>query len=328
MALFKIDGSAVRKLAAKDLDLEKHLQALFESNLNELLNITFLAHEYSTSFGGRIDTLGIDISGSPCIIEYKRGQNDNVINQGLSYLRWLLDHKADFEKLVAESPNLGLQEPVMETDASNGLPVPVLRRSAPKIDWDSPRVICIAESYNKFDLDTVEILPITIELLRYRIYDDNILYLESEGHQKIRVSTSGIIKKGKNQKDKGEQLQKTYTVDGYLKGASKEAIDLFQAFRERLLALDEVIREEPMKFYIAYKLATNFVDVVLYNYGLKIFVNVKSGQLKDPQNLARDMEKPRHIGHHGNGDYEIKLERPEDMDAVFALVKQSYDLNK
>ena len=77
---------------------------------------------------------------SPAIIKYKRNQNDNVINQGLSYLRWLLDHKADFE-ILCRNKNIKMD-----------------------IDWDSPRVICVAESYNKFDLDTVEILPLKIEL--------------------------------------------------------------------------------------------------------------------------------------------------------------------
>ena len=136
MALFKINNSTVKKLVARDLDLERNLQGIFESNLEEILNIVFLAHEYSTSFGGRIDTLGIDKNGSPCIIEYKKNQNDNVINQGLSYLRWLLDHKADFDILCQD------------------------KKAGIEIDWDSPRVICIAESYNKFDLDTADILPI------------------------------------------------------------------------------------------------------------------------------------------------------------------------
>jgi hypothetical protein len=94
------------------------------------LNIRFLATEYSTSSGGRIDSLGIDNNGSPVIIEYKLTQNDNVINQGLSYLSWLLDHKDAFEALVRK----------MNIDT--------------EIDWASPRVICVAESYNKFDLDT------------------------------------------------------------------------------------------------------------------------------------------------------------------------------
>lgn len=143
MPLFEIKGSKVHKLAALAAKKEKDIQTLFEENLLTILNVDFLATEYSTSFGGRIDTLGIDKDGAPVIIEYKRNQNDNVINQGLSYLRWLLDHKADFEILCRKK----------------GFEI--------TIDWDSPRVICVAESYNKFDLDTVELLHIKIELFKY-----------------------------------------------------------------------------------------------------------------------------------------------------------------
>ena len=304
MALFKINGQAVKKLTAKELDLERNLQEIFEANLEEILNIVFLAHEYSTSFGGRIDTLGIDKNGSPCIIEYKKNQNDNVINQGLSYLRWLLDHKADFE-ILCQNKKVDIE-----------------------VDWDSPRVICIAESYNKFDLDTADILPINVELLRYRIYDENILYVEPENYQKVRISTSGIVRKSKLGKEKVERLQQTCSVNDHLNGISKETIALFKTLREKILALDEAIVEEAKAKYIAYKLATNFVDVVVKQYGLKIFLNVKSGKLNDPQKLARDLTKPKMIGHWGNGDYEVKLEKSDDLDAVFELVKQSYDLNK
>lgn len=304
MALFKINNSTVKKLVARDLDLERNLQELFEANLEEILNIVFLAHEYSTSFGGRIDTLGIEKNGSPCIIEYKKNQNDNVINQGLSYLRWLLDHKADFEILCQN------------------------RKVDIEIDWDSPRVICIAESYNKFDLDTADILPINVDLLRYRIYDENILYVEPENYQKVRISISGIIKKAKQGKEKIERLQKTHSIDDHLLGIDKQTVDLFQALREKILLLDENIIEEAKAKYIAYKTSTNFTDIVVKQYGLKIFLNIKSGQLNDPQSLARDLTKPRMIGHWGNGDYEVKLEKENDLEAVFTLIKQSYDLNK
>ena len=67
--------------------------------------------------------------------------------------------------------------------------------------------------------------------------------------------------------------------------------------------------------------------MALYN-GLKIFLNVKSGQLNDPQKLVRDLTKPKPIGHWGNGDYEVKFESANEVDAVFALIKQSYDFNK
>lgn len=304
MALFKINNSTVKKLVARDLDLERNLQGIFESNLEEILNIVFLAHEYSTSFGGRIDTLGIDKNGAPCIIEYKKNQNDNVINQGLSYLRWLLDHKADFEILCQN------------------------KKADIEIDWDSPRVICIAESYNKFDLDTADILPINVELLRYRIYDENILYVEPENYQKVRISTSGIVKKAKQGKEKTERLQKIYSIDDHLAGFNKQAVNLFQALREKILSLDENIIEEAKAKYIAYKTSTNFTDVHLQQSGVKIYLNVKSGHLNDPQSLARDLTKPKHIGHWGNGDYEVKLESEGNLEAVFALIKQSYDLNK
>lgn len=304
MALFKISGTTVKKIISKDLDLEKNLQSLFEQNLNELLNIDFLAHEYSTSFGGRIDSIGIDNDGAPCIIEYKKNQNGNVINQGLSYLKWLLDHKEKLEILCQNN------------------------KINTKIDWDSPRVICIAEGYSKFDIDTADLLPINIELLRYRIYEDNILYLEPENYQKVKISTSSIIRKGKIQKEKSSQLQKVYSIDNHLHGISKKTLDLFQELRERLLLLDQNIIEEAKSKYIAYKTSTNFVDIVVMQSGLKIFLNVKSGQLNDPHRLARDLSKPRRIGHWGNGDYEVKLETNINIDLIFELIKQSYNLNK
>ncbi len=324
MALYRINGLSVKKITTKDINLEKDLQKLFEDNLDEILNLVFLAHEYSTGWGGRIDTLAIDKDGAPCIIEYKKNQNDNVINQGLSYLRWLFDHKADFEKLV-EQHFVGLYDSPIVT--WNGKVVDRI-----KIDWDSPRVICIAESYNKFDLDTADILPIQVELFRYRIYDGDILYLEPENSQRVRVSMNGITKKSKQENEKHERLQKTYSVDDHVRKANTETQSIFFKLREKITSLDKNIKEEPKKLYIAYKLATNFVDIsIIYGtktQSIKLWLNVKSGQLHDPNGLARDLAKPKPVGHWGNGDYEVKLESEKELDAVFALIKQSYDLNK
>jgi len=238
MALFKINNSKVEKLSISAIGKEKNIQKLFEDNLLTILNVDFLDSEYSTSFGGRIDTLGIDKNGSPVIIEFKRNQNDNVINQGLSYLRWLLDHKADFE-ILCRNKNINIE-----------------------IDWSSPRVICVAESYNKFDLDTVEILPIKIELLKYRIYENNILLVDSETQRAVRISTSKIYQKGRKDKET-TRLQKEYTIDMHLKIASKQIKELFMRLKEMISGLDEAIIEEAKAKYIAYKLTTNFVDIVI-----------------------------------------------------------------
>lgn len=305
MALFKIKNLTAEKLPVSTIALERNLQAIFEKNLKGILNITFLAHEYSTSSGGRIDTLGIDGDGSPCIIEYKKTQSNNVINQGLSYLRWLLDHKADFQILCQKK----------------GITV--------EIDWNSPRVICIAENYNMFDLDTVKLLDlnIKIELFRYCVYGDGILHIERENYEKNkRVSKP---KKQKKIPEKREQIQqlKEYSIDDHLHKASKTIVRLFEAFREKVLSLDKNVSEEPKQKYIAYKMATNFVDVNIQKNAIKLYLNVKSGQLKDPHNLARDLTKPL-VGHWGNGDYDLKIKQESDIEDVLVLIKQSYNLNK
>src|SRR5258708_28177489 len=108
-----------------------------ERHLETLLGVRFLASEYSTGkvHGGRIDTLGIDENGSPVIIEYKRALNENVINQGLFYLDWLMDHKGEFQLLVLNK--LGKSE-------------------FDSIDWSAPRLLCIASDLTRYDEHAVQ----------------------------------------------------------------------------------------------------------------------------------------------------------------------------
>jgi len=304
MALFKLKNGVVTKLSILDLQKEKNIQTIFEQNLLTILNVDFLATEYSTSFGGRIDTLGIDKNGSPVIIEYKRNQNENVINQGLSYLRWLLDHKADFEMLCRN------------------------KNISDDIDWTSPRVICVAESYNKFDLDTAEILPIKIELLKYRIYEDDILLVESDSQRTVKIGTTKIFEKGGKERKIGIKLQKEYSIETHLQIASKEIKELFRQLREMITRLDDAIVEEAKAKYIAYKLTTNFVDITIQKNAIKAFLNVPSGKLSDSFGIARDLTKPKAIGHWGNGDYEVLVKNKDELLKLSELIKQSYNYNK
>ena len=102
--LFRISPSKVQELQGKSATVEKSLQSQIESHMDEFLGIRFLASEYTTgrTHSGRIDTLGIDENGSPVVVEYKRTLNENVITQGLFYLDWLMDHKAEFVLLVVK----------------------------------------------------------------------------------------------------------------------------------------------------------------------------------------------------------------------------------
>lgn len=306
MSLFKVsNNNASRLKPITNLNgkriLERDVQRIFEANLHELLGVHFLASEYSTSFGGRMDTLGIDDEGNPCIVEYKKVQNENVINQGLSYLRWLLDHKDSFEKLCNE------------------------KSITIAIQWAAPRVICVAESYNKFDTDTADLLPIKIELYRYKLYEDGLLTLDTESHQKVKLQDAP---KFTDDSDKPERLQETFTLDHHMAMSSESTKALFEALKERILAIDKEIIEDPKKLYVAYKTTRNFVDIVVKKSKLKLYINMKTGTLEDPRGLAKDLETPVHIGHWGNGDYEVEVSEQTDLDYVMSLIQQSYDINQ
>src|SRR5690606_37636445 len=129
--LFQIADGRLGELDPQAPQIEKSLQTLIESNLETLLGIRFLGTEYSTGpvHGGRIDTLGIDEDGTPVIIEYKRTVSENVINQGLFYLDWLLDHKKDYQWLVMDK--LG-------------------QKVANAVDWSQPRLLCIASDFTRY----------------------------------------------------------------------------------------------------------------------------------------------------------------------------------
>lgn len=104
MAEIKLFGikDKVEELPSKQVTLEKELQNLLEKNMNTFFGVTFLKSEYKIT-NGRMDSIGIDENNCPVIFEYKRSVNENVINQGLFYLDWLLDHKADFKLLVMDT---------------------------------------------------------------------------------------------------------------------------------------------------------------------------------------------------------------------------------
>ena len=156
ISLFRTENGRVQRLEPSFVALEKSLQNLIEGNMEELLGLRFLASEYSTGVNhkGRIDSLAIDENGSPVILEYKRSSNDNVMNQGLFYLDWLMDHKAEFELLVMKC--LG-----------NG--------DADSIDWGGARLICIAGDFNRYDEHAVKQINRNIELIRYRKFEDLLL---------------------------------------------------------------------------------------------------------------------------------------------------------
>lgn len=110
-----------------------------------------------------------------------------------------------------------------------------------------------------------------------------------------------------------------YSLDNYELNAFTRM--LFDKLNNRIMNLSSDIKREFRKLYIAYKLDTNFVDVVIQKQRLRISVNMKFSEVYDPKNLCHDVTN---LGRWGNGDAELFFEHLDELDDVMAIIEQSY----
>ena len=298
--LFRIASGAITELAGTTDTVEKSVQVLFEKNLEALLGVRFLATEYTTTHGGRIDTLGLDENGCPVILEYKRSSNENVINQGLFYLDWLMDHRKDFQWLVMEK--LG-------------------KAAADGVDWSAPRLICIAGDFNRYDNHAVNQMQRNIELIRYRRFGSELLMLDLVA----ATSTKGAIidAKGGTLDGGGGDGNKYKTIGTVLQELDPAMSDRFEALRAYMIALGDDVQETTLRFYIAFKRIKNFACVEFRPTTGKIlmFVKVDPATVQLEAGLTRDVSN---VGHFGTGDLEITLSKAEDLEKAKSLIELSY----
>lgn len=288
--LFQVEGQDVHGIEADSIDLEKKVQTLIEQNLDELLGITFLETEYSTGerHGGRIDTLGIDENNSPVILEYKKHKNQNVINQGLFYLDWMMDHKAEFEQLVQKKV-AGERE----------------------IEWTSPRLICIAPDFTKYDSYAVEQIDQNIELMRFKQYEGGILLLELVN---VVESTESDAPSGREYKG----------VKHYHEQASEDLTRLFEELEDFIFSLGDDIQKKELKYYYAYKRIQNFVCLEFKpnDDRLLLHLSLDPKKMDDIPDIARDVSD---VGHYGTGDLELHIRSEEDLEVAKPLIEKSYE---
>ncbi|HEX6482171.1 MAG TPA: DUF5655 domain-containing protein [Ktedonobacteraceae bacterium] len=303
--LFRMGNGSVQELKGTSIAIEKTLQALIENHLDVFLGIRFLVTEHSTgkTHGGRIDTLGLDENGSPVIIEYKRALNENVINQGLFYLDWLMDHKAEFQLLVLNT--LGKSE-------------------FDSIDWSAPRLLCIASDFTKYDEHAVQQINRNIELIRYRRYGNELLLFELVNATTAQTSPETTTTVDTGVKNKGISSYKT--TSELLEQASPELQDRFEALKAFMLALGDDVQMKVLKFYFAFRRIKNFACVEVHPQSKRIllFVKVDPSSIDLEKGFTRDVHA---IGHYGTGDLEITLQNVDDLERAKPLLLKSYEVS-
>ncbi|HPN49918.1 MAG TPA: DUF262 and DUF1524 domain-containing protein [Bacteroidales bacterium] len=121
---------------------------------------------------------------------------------------------------------------------------------------------------------------------------------------------------------KKEKPSTEYSIDSYEYLHETKIRNLFEKLRNEILSLDPEITEEYLKLYIAYKLETNIIDVVPQKDKLKLYINIRFGELHDSKGLCRNVSQ---TGHWGNGDVELFLSSVDEIDYVISLVRQAIE---
>ncbi|WP_318209548.1 MULTISPECIES: DUF5655 domain-containing protein [unclassified Streptomyces] len=279
-------NSGVTEVTPQLAAAEADLQRLVETNMQTLLGVRFLASEYSTGpvHAGRIDSLGLDANGAPVVVEYKRGTDPGVINQGLFYLSWLMDHRGEFEHLVRD--RLGAT-------------------AAAQVLWSGPRLICVAGDYTRYDLHAVREHRRSIDLVRYRFFGTDLIGLET-----LATATG--------RPTRGTSEQRT----GLVRTGRERITELAAAADEVLLGLGDGITKVRRKQYSAYRRLRNFASICPpQRTKVHVYLSLDPTEVDTVPDFTRNVTG---LGHHGTGDLEVRLRTERDLERALELFRASY----
>lgn len=301
--LFRLAQGHAYELQGDASDLEKPLQTLIEANLEPLLGVRFLASEYSTgkTHAGRIDSLGLDENNCPVIFEYKRSMAENVINQGLFYLDWLMDHQAEFKLLAMDK---------LSKDAAD------------RIDWSAPRLVCIAADFTKYDAHAVQQINRNIELIRYRMFGADLLLLELANATSGGNGSKAGVKSTKPTKTEVKTVSGDRTFAEWMELLPPPLCELLTSLEDYILSLGDDVQRKELKLYLAFKRLKNFATVVPQKSRLLLYLHLNPDQVSPLPAIGRDV---RQHGHWGTGDLELSIVSGNDLETVKPLILMSYE---
>ena len=290
-----------KELKQKDFKNEKELQNFFENNIETILGYKFIDTEFVVG-DFRIDSLAFDEeSKSFRIIEYKNVKNHSLVDQGYTYLKLMLERKADFVLQY----NIKTRSSLTTQD----------------IDWSQSRIIFVAPIYTAYQLNATDFKNIPVDLVKLTRYEDDIIEID-------------FIKKTSNVKVQDIQMESiqndvnkeiiVYTEEDHLSKVSDNIKRVYEELKNRILELDD-IDFEAKKLYIAFKGSRNITDIEFHKNKLKVYINMKKGSLNDPLKIAKDISN---TGHWGNGDYCVTINSEDEIDNIIPLIKQSLKINK
>lgn len=298
MIIYNTSGSTLVQVRENPFKLEREIQSIFETNLQNIMGLLFVKSEFTIK-NKRIDTLAYDKQTNAfIIIEYKRDKNYSVVDQGLTYLNLMLQNKAEFILTYNET----LKDTLHSKD----------------VDWSQSRVAFVSPRFTENQISASDFKDFGIELWEVKQFENNTISINSIKKSNGAPSIKPLLENSDNLKEVKESI-KVYTEEDHYSSGSAYIIEIYEKFKAAILNLADNIEVLPQKYYIAFKKGSNISDIEIQKKSLKIFINAKIGSLDDPKGIAKNVSN---IGHRGNGDYQIQIENDNDLEYIMSLIKQ------
>jgi predicted transport protein len=313
--IFEITNGKAKRISSKQFKNELELHQLIDRNLEELFEIRYIKDEHVTEKHGRIETLGLDNSNRPVVIEYKRTMEKGQLTQANRYIMWIKQHPDAFELLVRK--NLKIED---------------------EIDFSNPRIVCFAQDYNIDDKCLA--LALNAELWKYQYYENDTLVIVREEEPELLIKTkssSSGIQKGaaitkestRTPSDK-KQIKKAKTIDEHLSGTSEEVKRIFEELDEKIFDLSSDIDRYTRAEAILYKTSVNFLEVQVQKNRLRLVLRTKNDKIIDPKKLTEIVPKSYGWGKFTRITYldPKELSSKYSMGDILGLVVQAYKMTQ
>ncbi len=290
--LYNASSKQLTPIHGVEFTSEKELQTLCEENLELLLNLEFIATEFSVE-NFRIDTLAYDKEANAFIlIEYKNTKIQSVVDQGVAYLASMLNNKAHFILKFSQVRN-------KVYDIKD-------------INWEQSKVIFISPYFTQYQLGAINFQGMPIELWKIKKFANNSISFEQVGTSTRKgekpsatASVNEIFKNDSQPTDNPITEIKTYSEEELLKSATEYIKDLYTGLRDFILAENEELTLKANKLYVGfYRGRSPLISITIYKNTMSLWINEKFSKIDDPQGIIKDVSN---IGHYGVGECEIKI---------------------
>ncbi|MBQ3309731.1 hypothetical protein IJG78_03585 [Candidatus Saccharibacteria bacterium] len=295
------NGTALKQIDYTD---EKELQTFFEKNLETILGYKFIETEFTVG-NFRIDTLAFDENDKSFkIIEFKNVRNASLVDQGYTYLKLMLERKADF--VLRYNRNTGAN---MQPD---------------QISWENSRIIFVSPTYTPYQQNAADFKDIPVDLIKVRRYENNIVDIDFI-NKESRISFSSV-KKTDTQRTVDREVR-VYTEEDHISRMTPKFQKLYEILRDRILETDDNLELSAYKIYIGFKIDNHSICAIEpFASKFRFFVNILNGELSPEEASPHYLVNLHDKGHHAFGDYAIDIMSEDHIDYIIPYLKKAIAL--